>query len=118
MITSAHLSGENQSNLASLEPSLAIPEFEQIIPLSEIENSGAPYLSVNGSTQMVANPALDQGPLLNEVDAARFLAVSVRTLQAWRTKGAGPPFVRLGRAVRYSRQALIDWVHANTHATS
>ena len=67
---------------------------------------------------MVASLVVDQDSLLNEVEAARFLAVSVRTLQAWRTKGIGPPFVRLGRAVRYSRQALIDWVHANTHATA
>ncbi|HZP68734.1 MAG TPA: helix-turn-helix domain-containing protein [Pseudolabrys sp.] len=67
---------------------------------------------------MVVDSVSDQDSLLNEGEAAGSLAVSVRTLQAWRTKGIGPPFVRLGRAIRYSRRALIDWVHANTHATS
>lgn len=67
---------------------------------------------------MVVSPIADQEALLDETEAARFLAISIRTLQAWRTKGAGPPFVRLGRAVRYSRHALIDWVHANTYSTS
>ena len=63
---------------------------------------------------MVGSPVSDQDSLLTEAKAAKFLAVSVRTLQAWRTKGIGPPFVRLGRAVRYMRQALLDWLNANT----
>ncbi len=63
---------------------------------------------------MAASPVSDQDSLLNEDEAAKFLAVSVRTLQAWRTRGIGPPFVRLGRSVRYVRQALLDWLSANT----
>ena len=48
--------------------------------------------------------------LLTEVEAARVLSLSSRTLQAWRCRGFGPRFVRLGRAVRYTRQELKDWV--------
>lgn len=52
--------------------------------------------------------------LLTERDASLFLAISNRTLQTWRSKGLGPPFVRVGRAIRYQRQALIDWTNSRT----
>ena len=44
-------------------------------------------------------------PLLNEVEVAQLLGVSVRTLQEWRQKGLGPPYLKLNErkrgAVRY-----------------
>ncbi len=52
--------------------------------------------------------------MLSEDEAARFLGVSVRTLQAWRVSGEGPAFAKLGRAVRYSRTKLFAWIEANT----
>jgi len=57
---------------------------------------------------------VDPSALVTETDAARFLSVSIRTLQAWRVRGLGPPFVRVGRAIRYQRNALIAWTNANT----
>ena len=42
------------------------------------------------------------GPvLLDEAQAARILRVSRRTLQNWRQRGGGPPYVKLGTVVRY-----------------
>jgi len=52
--------------------------------------------------------------LLKEEDAAHLLSLSVRTLQAWRVRTAGPPFVQVGRAIRYRRRDLIAWIDANT----
>jgi hypothetical protein len=52
--------------------------------------------------------------LLTEVQAADLLSLSVRTLQAWRTRAFGPAFVRAGRAVRYRRRDLSTWIDANT----
>jgi hypothetical protein len=52
--------------------------------------------------------------LLTEEQAAELLALSVRTLQAWRLRGAGPAFVRAGSAVRYQRIAIADWIAINT----
>jgi hypothetical protein len=43
---------------------------------------------------------------------------SVRTLQAWRIRIAGPAFVQVGRAVRYRRRDLIAWIEANTVSPS
>jgi predicted DNA-binding transcriptional regulator AlpA len=56
----------------------------------------------------------DNDALLAEVYAADLLGLSSRTLQAWRTKGFGPAFVRAGRAIRYRRRDLIAWMDANT----
>ena len=51
--------------------------------------------------------------LCKEDEAARFLGVSIRTLQKWRQVGGGPKFVKLGgvngRLVRYRRLALEEF---------
>ncbi len=65
---------------------------------------------------MNAEPNRAADALLTEVQAADLLNLSVRTLQAWRLRGGGPCFVRLGRAVRYRRQDLTSWLDANTLA--
>ena len=39
-------------------------------------------------------------------EAARFLRLQKQTLEAWRLRGTGPPFVKLGRRVVYRREAL------------
>jgi hypothetical protein len=61
-----------------------------------------------------ANSNCDPDALLKEQDAADLLVLSVRTLQSWRMRLAGPPFVQVGRAVRYRRRDLIAWIDANT----
>ncbi len=39
--------------------------------------------------------------LVNEVEAARQLKVSVKTLRRWRWAGKGPAYRKIGSAVRY-----------------
>jgi predicted DNA-binding transcriptional regulator AlpA len=47
---------------------------------------------------------------LGEAALARRLGVSQRTLQRWRTRGCGPPYVRLGpRRVAYDEAASDAW---------
>lgn len=48
--------------------------------------------------------------LICEKKAARLLSISQRTLQAWRVAGSGPAYIKLGRAVRYTREDLHSWV--------
>jgi predicted site-specific integrase-resolvase len=47
---------------------------------------------------------------LNELstteEAAQFLRLQRQTLEAWRLKGTGPAFLKLGRRVVYRREAL------------
>jgi predicted DNA-binding transcriptional regulator AlpA len=60
----------------------------------------------------------DLDTLLNESQTAELLNVSMRTLQAWRARGLGPPVVRLGRAVRFRRRDLLLWIDNNTISQS
>jgi excisionase family DNA binding protein len=43
---------------------------------------------------------------LTTVEAAALLGVTVKGLEALRARGEGPPFIRVGRAVRYRRDDL------------
>lgn len=61
---------------------------------------------------MQSHPDLDSA--LNENQAAEFLGVSVRTLQAWRVRGGGPRYIKIGRAVRYQRRELLGFQEAHT----
>jgi hypothetical protein len=58
--------------------------------------------------------AVDLDAALNECQAAQFLGVSVRTLQAWRVRGGGPRYCKIGRAVRYQRRELIAFQQSHT----
>ncbi|MCY1705855.1 MULTISPECIES: helix-turn-helix domain-containing protein [Pannonibacter] len=60
----------------------------------------------------------DPEALLTEREAADFLKISHRALQAWRVRGAGPAFVKVGRLVRYRRAALLDFTASQTFAST
>jgi hypothetical protein len=54
-------------------------------------------------------------PLLTPAEAATFLHVGWQTLANWRHKRCGgPPFIKLGRAIRYDKDALLSWIMART----
>jgi len=57
---------------------------------------------------------LQQRQLLTTEQAAEFLNRPVRTLEDWRYRGGGPPFVKMGRAVRYRPSDLEEWVDTRT----
>ena len=44
--------------------------------------------------------------LLTEAAAARILALQPRTLSRWRWGGKGPPFCKIGGAIRYCLEDL------------
>lgn len=52
--------------------------------------------------------------LIDTAATAAFLGVQVQTLKNWRAEGAGPPYVKLGRLVRYDPRVLDRWVKAQT----
>jgi predicted DNA-binding transcriptional regulator AlpA len=51
---------------------------------------------------------------LTEREVADRLGLSVATLRAWRFRGKGPRFLRLGRSVRYLPADIDDFVRAST----
>lgn len=52
--------------------------------------------------------------LLNNQQVASILGVKPNTLEIWRHKGKGPPFVKLGRhpssPIRYQRSRVMRWI--------
>jgi excisionase family DNA binding protein len=48
--------------------------------------------------------------LLTPKEAAHYLRVSVSWLAKARMRGDGPPFVRIGRSIRYPETALLQWM--------
>ena len=57
-------------------------------------------------------PPEDQGLLIDSRQAAKLLRVSERTLWKMQNGGEMPPPIRIGRAVRWSLEALKTWIHA------
>ena len=55
---------------------------------------------------------------LTECEVADMLGLSVATLRAWRHRGKGPRFLRLGRSVRYLPSDLADFVRASAVDTT
>jgi hypothetical protein len=61
---------------------------------------------------MLSNPITEAGQsqLVTEVDAAKLLCQSIRTLQKWRVTGYGPAHYKIGRNVRYRLNELNTWI--------
>jgi len=52
----------------------------------------------------------DPDTLLIGREAAAFLRLSERTLERHRAAGTGPRYIALGRAIRYRRSDVADWI--------
>lgn len=63
-------------------------------------------------TYLEASKGPSPSELLDSKEAASFLRVTPRTLRNWRHRGDGPPYIKLGRAVRYTKKDLEDWIKA------
>jgi hypothetical protein len=50
--------------------------------------------------------------LLTARDAGNFLRLSISWLAKARMRGDGPPYVKLGRAIRYREGALVQWLRS------
>ncbi len=53
---------------------------------------------------------------LTEEEVAGWLKISQRTLQAWRQRGGGPPFIKIGRLVRYRASDMVSWLSGQARA--
>ena len=53
--------------------------------------------------------------VMDTVQAAKYLKLSTQSLEIKRCKGGGPAFVKWGRAVRYRKAALDDWLLSHEH---
>ncbi len=56
--------------------------------------------------------------LLTPKEAANFLRVSDSWLAKARMQGNGPPFVKIGRSIRYRESDLLRWMRSRTHLST
>ena len=61
------------------------------------------------SGRMPQRPAVPVIVLLTPKEAAKLLKVSLSWLAKARMRGDGPSYIQIGRAIRYSEAALIQW---------
>ncbi len=48
---------------------------------------------------------------VDTAEASRIIGFPVCTLHTWRSRGDGPPFLKIGaRSVRYQRRTLLQWM--------
>jgi predicted DNA-binding transcriptional regulator AlpA len=66
--------------------------------------------------QKAAPPAAIK--LLTPKDAAELLRVSLSWLAKARMRGDGPPFIKIGRSIRYSELALLQWMKSHQHLST
>jgi len=53
--------------------------------------------------------------LLTETEAAQYLNTTPGTLQVWRSRKQGPPYVKINvKSIRYEFSALLDYVAKNS----
>ncbi len=58
---------------------------------------------------------LTEDPLLDDREAARELKVQPQTLAVWRSTKRYPlEYVKIGRAIRYRRSAVLAFIAAHT----
>lgn len=58
----------------------------------------------------------DHFKLLDSDEVAQILGVRRTTLEAWRCRGEGPAFIRVGRLPRYRPEALDAYLQARTQS--
>lgn len=56
--------------------------------------------------------------VLNTIEAARYVRLAKPTLERFRLTGEGPPFAKLGGAVRYRRTDLDEWIASRLVAST
>jgi hypothetical protein len=60
--------------------------------------------------------------LLDNEQTSALLSIRPNTLEVWRTKGKGPPFIKYGNnpqaPVRYLRSAVMAWLEEQSYAST
>jgi len=69
----------------------------------------SPSKTKGDTVNTVLDQVLDE-PLLPPEDAARHIKVKPQTMAAWRYRGVGPSYVRVGKLIFYTPSALREYV--------
>ena len=56
--------------------------------------------------------------LLTSEEVSEYLGLSPHTIEMWRRKKVGPPWVKVGRSVRYKESDVSSWVERRSQETT
>ena len=56
--------------------------------------------------------------ILRTTEAAQYVGLQKSTLEAWRVRGSGPVFVKLGKAVRYRKEDLDAFLKSSLRTST
>ena len=62
--------------------------------------------------------SLEQRGYLCEADAANFVGAKASTLRAWRVKGRGPRYYKIGGKIFYRESDLEAWIEAQVRGST
>jgi hypothetical protein len=69
-------------------------------------------------TMPSAKPPAAIATLMTPNDAASVLKVSLSWLAKARMRGDGPPYIRVGRSIRYADVALTQWMKSRQRSST
>ena len=75
-------------------------------------------LAPNRLGAVIPEPANPPRQVLSEVDLAVRWGMSPKTLQRWRMEGRGPHYLKLGKRVNYSLNAVIAFENFVQHVST
>jgi hypothetical protein len=65
-----------------------------------------------------AKPPTTIAILMTPKEAGAVLKVSLSWLAKARMRGDGPPYIRVGRSIRYAEAALIQWMKSRQRSST
>ena len=77
-------------------------------PLGRLTVVPAHLLGMDATTQVTPT-------FLTQHELSELLRLPERTLEDWRLTHTGPPYLKLGRPVRYDVQDVLVWVQEHRH---
>jgi Helix-turn-helix domain len=76
------------------------------------------FMSLHQTLRMQPMMSISPDELVSPAQAAVHLHIKPETLTAWRHRGIGPPYLKVGRQVFYRRADLSEWLGAQRRQPS
>jgi predicted DNA-binding transcriptional regulator AlpA len=92
---------------------IAFKEIERLnLRIAELESQNRQPAQVP-ILRPTVNPAPASPPtMMNKIQVAEYLNMSVSTVRQWRWIRKGPKFLKIGRAIRYRRTDAETWLNS------
>ena len=107
----------NQSRIIELLREVHLIAFKEIERLNlrivELENKNRHTIEKPIVKPAIHTPSTTTPPeMMNDLQVAEYLNVSVSTLRRWRLLNQGPKYLKIGAAVRYKRGDVETWMES------